>query len=85
MINEKEKIVFVNNYGENRFEFAAPEPVIHENSRTTRYEVKDDKHKLTITLKGKRCRDTMSDESYETSVTLIFDGIELSGCGKALH
>lgn len=45
----------------------------------------DGKHELTLVLEGKLCRDTMSDEMFETTVTLIIDGITLQGCGKALH
>ncbi len=84
-INENEKIVFINNYGENQYEFTTPEPLIDQLSRTTKYEVQDDTHELTITLKGKRCHDSMRDESFETAVTVIFDGKYFTGCGKALH
>ena len=31
------------------------------------------------------CRDTMSGQEFETTVTVIFDGREFRGCGKALH
>jgi uncharacterized membrane protein len=78
-------IVFVTNYGSDRYTFAAPQPISDEASHTTKYEVNKNGRELVITLEGKRCTDTMSGAQFETTVTLMFDGTSLAGCGKALH
>lgn len=78
-------IVFVTNYGSDRYIFTTPQPTSNDASRTASYVVNENGHELVITLEGKRCADSMSDEQFETTVTVILDGAQLSGCGKALH
>ena len=78
-------IVFLSNYGQNRYEFNAPEPSIDRPARTSIYNIQNDKHELSVIIKGRRCRDTMSGEAFETTVTVILDGKKYQGCGKALH
>jgi membrane-bound inhibitor of C-type lysozyme len=80
-----EKIVFIGNYGENRYDFVTPEPSIDQQARTTIYDAQNDEHELSVILKGRRCSDTMSGEAFETTVRVILDGKEYRGCGKALH
>jgi len=41
-----------------------------------------------ITVNGRthrNCRDTMSGEAFEASVSVNFDGSQYRGCGRALH
>ena len=40
---------------------------------------------LVIVLEGQTCRDTMSGEEFETTVTVVLDGNKYRGCGRALH
>ena len=84
-ISRGNAIVLVTNYGSDRYTFRTPVPASDEASRTTRYAVNENGHELAITLKGKRCTDTMSGEPFETIVTVMLDGTRLAGCGKALH
>ncbi len=42
-------------------------------------------HELVSVLAVRRCQDTMSGESFETTVTVVLDGKELRRCGRALH
>lgn len=84
-IIKSEKIVFVGDYGQARYEFITPEPSIDRQARTTVYTVQNDKHELSVMIVGRRCRDTMSGEAFETTVTVILDGKKYRGCGKALH
>ena len=84
-IIRSEKIVFVGNYGQERYEFMATDPSVDQQERTTVYTAQDDMHELSVTIVGYRCRDTMSGEEFETTVTVIFDGKKYHGCGKALH
>ena len=78
-------ILYVGDYGITRHEFQTPAPLVDQQTGETTYRVKVTGHDVTIVLKGQRCRDTMSDEEFDAKVTVIFDGRELRGCGRALH
>jgi uncharacterized membrane protein len=78
-------IVFVTNYGSDRYTFRTPAPISDEELRTTRYAVNENGHELVITLEGRRCTDSMSGVQYETTVMVTLDSTRLAGCGKALH
>jgi len=84
-IDNDGSILFINNYGEDQYVFATPEPVIDQQSGTTIYLVQDAGHTVTIILRDQQCHDDMSGEPFDTTVTLIFDGRRLRGCGKALR
>jgi putative lipoprotein len=84
-IIKSEKIVFVGDYGQERYEFITTEPSIDRQARTTVYDVQNDKHELSVIIIGRRCNDTMSGEAFETTVSVILDGKKYRGCGKALH
>lgn len=77
--------VFVADYGQRRFEFATPAPMIDQQARVTTYRVQANEHEMTIVIQGQRCRDSMSGEPFETSVIVIFDHREYQGCGRPLH
>jgi putative lipoprotein len=84
-IIDSHKIVFVSNYGQTRYAFITTEPSIDTQARTTVYTAQNDKHKLSVKVVGRGCRDTMSGEAFETNVTVILDTRKYQGCGKALH
>ncbi|MCK4988205.1 MAG: MliC family protein [Desulfobacterales bacterium] len=84
-IIKSEKIVFVGNYGQSRYEFITTEPSIDQQARTTVYKFQNDKHVMSVIIVGRHCRDTMSGEAFETTVTVILDGKQYRGCGKTLH
>lgn len=79
------RAIFTGNYGKARYEFVLPAPQVDSSNRQTTYECQGPKHELTIVLTGIRCRDTMADEEFETTVRLVLDGKEFTGCGRALH
>jgi len=78
-------ILFINNYGDDQHVFSTPEPVVNQQSGTRIYLVQDIEHTMTIILRDQPCHDDMSGEPFDTTVTLIFDGKRLKGCGKALR
>lgn len=78
-------IVFVTNYGSDRYHFETFTMGSDETSRKTRFEASHDAGEMLITLEGRRCSDSMSGEQFETRVTVIFEGKKLNGCGRALH
>lgn len=84
-IEKGNKIVLIINYGQDRYEFATPEAVIDIPARKTIYEAQNDTNHLTVIIRGRRCRDSMSGESFETQVTVTLDRREFQGCGRALH
>jgi putative lipoprotein len=84
-IIESERVVFVGDYGQERYAFITAAPSIDQKERTTVYTAQNDKHELSVKIVGSRCRDTMSGEAFETTVTVILDGKKYRGCGKALH
>ena len=84
-IIQNEKIVFVSNYGQDRYVFFTSAPSIDQQSRTTVYEAQNDKHQLSVIILGRRCHDNMSGEAFEATVNVILNGKMYRGCGKALH
>ncbi len=78
-------ITYIGDYGDTRYKFKTPEPKIQSESRRALYRVSENGHTLRIEIEGKRCQDTMSDDTYESTVTITIDGKQYSGCGKALH
>ena len=84
-ISNNRKIVFITNYGSERYEFPTPKPLIDDKQAKTIYKTNNEKHNLEVMLIGKPCLDTMSDESFETTVFIKLDDKQYKGCGNALH
>jgi len=76
-----ERIVFVNEDGTKRIETSLPEPVSNAQSKTTRW----DADEFSIEISATPCQDSVSDEAYESSVTVYLNDQALRGCGRALH
>lgn len=85
LISKGNGIILVSDYGTKTNRFKTAESIINQTSRTTTYYAQENGHILELILKGEKCLDTMSDESYETTVTVILDGKTFNGCGRALH
>jgi len=83
-IIQREKIVFVGDYGQKRYEFINAGRSDDRQTRTTIYTVQNDQHQLSVTIVGSRCHDTMSGEAFESTVTVILDGQQYQGCGKTI-
>lgn len=80
-----ERIVFVTDYGQSRSEFPTPDPVTDPASRVTTWSSAAGGHELVLTVRGERCADTMSDETFESRVEVRLDDRVYAGCGQALH
>ena len=78
-------IVYVTNYGTDRFHFEEFDTDSDDASRTTKYQASKNGHELTVLLQGKPCMDSMSGAQFATRVTVSLDGKSLNGCGRALH
>jgi uncharacterized membrane protein len=84
-IRNQTQLILVTGYGSNRHEFNLPEPEVDTIARTTRYEVVQGGEKTRLVISGDSCRDSMSDEMFESKVEVVLNGLTLRGCGRALH
>jgi uncharacterized membrane protein len=84
-IRNQTQLILVTGYGSKRHEFDLPEPEVDTAARTTRYEVVQGGEKVRLIISGDSCRDSMSDEMFESKVEVVLNGQALRGCGRALH
>ena len=84
-ISAKTHIHLVTDYGQTRRSFNAQPPSTDRAARRTTYTAQDGGHKLSVVIELGTCRDTMSGESFASTVTVHLDGKEFRGCGRALH
>jgi len=80
-IRNGEEILVVTNYGQDRKVFPYVDPREDKAARKTVFEV--DAH-TSVLIEGKPCSDSMSGETFDTSVTVILGGQVFKGCGRAL-
>ncbi|WP_263080493.1 MliC family protein [Endozoicomonas sp. Mp262] len=78
-------LVYVGDYGTTRLLFKTPDPDVDQSRRTSTYKMNDGEHAMSVRIEGKECRDSMSGEVFDTTVTIYLDGKTLQGCGRALH
>lgn len=78
-----DSLVFVTNYGEDRHTFPAYTEAAPE-AEPFVYEAAIGGHSITVTLADEPCQDDMSGEPFDTTVTVVFDGETLRGCGRPL-
>lgn len=79
------RMVLVTDYGETRYEFETPEPVENRAEARTTFEAADRGLRVIVVLELGECRDTMSGEVFETTVTVRLDDTTYRGCGRPLH
>jgi len=75
------RLVFVNKDSGKRVETSRPEPVSDTRNKTTRW----DADEISIEASAVPCQDSISAETFESSVIVYLDDLELRGCGRALH
>ena len=80
-ILEGSRIVLIADYGASRVERPLPQPMTDQETRTTRW----DTGELIVEVIGAPCRDSMSGESFESTVVVTWGEQTLRGCGRALH
>jgi uncharacterized membrane protein len=54
-------------------------------TRTTIYRVPNEDHSLNIIVKGIECLDSKTGKAYETTITVVMDGVGYKGCGDVLN
>ncbi len=80
-----EMVVFITDYGNQRFAFEKPRMREDKAKLMTTYAAAEGGHRIDVVLRGTECADSMSGEKFETTVLVVFDGKPLPGCGQALH
>jgi putative lipoprotein len=76
------EILLVTDYGETRTSLPYVEPVVFQEERRTRFVL--EAFDTIIEIRGEPCRDVMSGEEFEVTVTIKQTQQELQGCGRAL-
>ena len=84
IMHDKE-LIFTSQYGKITHSFSSSQQKIDPAARKTEYIAHAKEHSLSVTILGVVCQDTMSDDSFESTVTVVLDGKTFNGCGKALH
>ena len=80
-IKNGEEILVVTNYGQNRNLFPYVDPREDKAARKTVFQVDAN---TSVLIEGKPCSDSMSGESFDTSVTVTLGEQVFKGCGRAL-
>jgi len=84
-ISEGKGLVFQYDYGQSTKIFPYLPPKTDNTKRQSIYTSTLDKAQIEVLIKGQFCQDTMADQSYESAVTINFNGKQYHGCGKSLH
>ena len=80
-IKNGEEILIVTDYGQNKKSHPYVEPQEDKAGRKTVFQVDANS---SVLIEGKPCTDSMSGESFQTTVTLRLGEQTLEGCGRAL-
>jgi len=80
-----DRVRFTWDYGNERAEFPATQPVTDQERASSAWTSKAGDMTIEILLQALPCLDSMSGDSFETTVTVKLDGREFHGCGRALH
>jgi uncharacterized membrane protein len=84
IMHDKE-LVFTSQYGKVTHSFSTSIRSTDSVASKTDYHAQKKGDTLSVTISGVTCQDTMSDETYESTVTVMLDSKAYQGCGKALH
>lgn len=81
-ITSDKEVSFLTNLGQERTDFEVTEKFSDYSS--TEYEMRSENNILLVRIENRQCQDTMIDRTYESTVYINFDGVNMKGCGKAL-
>ena len=78
-------VLFVTNYGVDRYEFGAPTPAtIDEHAKQTVCRARSESLEVVVVVDSMRCLDPMTGYAYQSSVQVFLGGQTYRGCGRAL-
>src|SRR5262245_24457902 len=79
------RVLFVTNYGVDRYEFGAPTPPsIDEHAKQTVCRARSESLEVVVVVDSMRCLDPMTGYAYQSSVQVILGGRTYRGCGRTL-
>ncbi len=81
IISDK-KVLFLTNGGESKTHFEITEKFSDYGS--TEYKMRSENNVLHLRIENRRCKDTVVERVYESTVYINFDGVNMKGCGKTL-
>lgn len=84
-ITDGDRIRLLLDYADREFVLPNPGPSSDPSASRTVYHVATDSMDVTVTIDALECADTMSDERFESTVTLLVGDRAYHGCGRALH
>lgn len=84
-ITQENQLEFTHQYGQNIIVFSTSRRSIDQSTGKTTFHASENNHVLSVTIENIPCHDTMSDENFDTTVTLVLDDRPYQGCGRALH
>ncbi len=76
------EVLFLTNLGQDKTHFKVTKKFSEHNS--IEYEMHSKYNVLHVRIENRSCQDTMADRTYESTVYINFDGVNMQGCGKAL-
>ncbi len=79
------EIFYNGDYGSTYYRFKDAKLTTNQEKRFSIFEASKGTHKIVLKLEAKECKDTMADDTYETTVNIDINGKKLNGCGKSLH
>ena len=79
------KLVFTIDGETTTYKYASMGPTIRLDRKTMIYRVPNDKHALSIFVKGVACQDDVTGKSHEVTVIIAYDGKGYRGCGDVLN
>ena len=82
-ISSDKEVLFLTSLGEDKTHFEVIDKFSEYGS--TEYKMRSKQNHLLVRIEKRRCRDTMVDRVYESTVYINFDGVYMKGCGKALY
>jgi len=79
------QIVFVTDYGQSRYMFSDAKAPSDPHAQNNVLQAVNGSHRIELILQRSRCMDSMSDQQFDTRVTVRLDDREYRGCGNTLH
>ena len=79
------QLYFETNYGTESYEFLLGGHASGSKPNSVVYKGEALGKSISVEISSGRCNDTMSDNVYESFVTVNFEDTTLNGCGQALH
>lgn len=79
------KLNFIQGYNQKQHTFTKLKISTNLNRHSLIYRANKADNVIKATLVSKPCNDTMSDNTFETTISIIFNKQHYNGCGKSLH